>query len=75
MIIHNFISYLFYKLDKLITCNFSQLQYIASPHPYQYFTGHAPSIIHAMPMGESEQTSNAASPDESYQAYQQPPPK
>lgn len=51
------------------------LQYIASPHPYQYYTGHAPSIIHAMPMGESEQTSNAASPDESYQAYQPQPPK
>ncbi|EZA54184.1 Protein alan shepard, partial [Ooceraea biroi] len=49
--------------------------YIASPHPYPYTTYPAPSIIHTMPLGESEQTSNAASPDESYQQYQAQQPK
>ncbi|XP_074093527.1 RNA binding motif single stranded interacting protein alan shepard isoform X2 [Cotesia typhae] len=45
----------------------------ASPHPYPY--SYPPSIIHTMPLGESEQTSNAASPDESYQQYQAQQPK
>ncbi|XP_018309938.1 protein alan shepard isoform X2 [Mycetomoellerius zeteki] len=49
--------------------------YIASPHPYPYTTYPAPSIIHTMPLGESEQTSNAASPDDSYQQYQAQQPK
>jgi len=47
--------------------------YIASPHPYPYT--YPPSIIHTMPLGESEQTSNAASPDDSYQQYQAQQPK
>ncbi|XP_066995646.2 protein alan shepard [Anabrus simplex] len=49
--------------------------YIASPHPYQFFTGPGASIIHAVPIADSEQTSNAASPDDSYPPYQtsQPP--
>lgn len=50
-------------------------QYIAaSPHPYPYTT-YPPSIIHTMPLGDSEQTSNAASPDDSYQQYQAQQPK
>ncbi|XP_024226764.1 protein alan shepard isoform X9 [Bombus impatiens] len=48
--------------------------YIASPHPYPYTT-YPPSIIHTMPLGDSEQTSNAASPDDSYQQYQAQQPK
>lgn len=52
------------------------LQYIAaSPHPYSYTTYPPPSIIHTMPIGDSEQTSNAASPDDSYQQYQAQQPK
>ncbi|KOX68666.1 Protein alan shepard [Melipona quadrifasciata] len=47
--------------------------YIASPHPYPYT--YPPSIIHTMPLGDSEQTSNAASPDDSYQQYQAQQPK
>ncbi|XP_015123715.1 protein alan shepard isoform X4 [Diachasma alloeum] len=47
----------------------------ASPHPYPYTTYPAPSIIHTMPLGDSEQTSNAASPDDSYQQYQAQQPK
>lgn len=53
----------------------SLFQYIASPHPYPYTTYPAPSIIHTMPLGDSEQTSNAASPDDSYQQYQAQQPK
>ncbi|XP_063974341.1 protein alan shepard isoform X8 [Diachasmimorpha longicaudata] len=47
----------------------------ASPHPYSFPTYPAPSIIHTMPLGDSEQTSNAASPDDSYQQYQAQQPK
>ncbi|XP_017780397.1 PREDICTED: protein alan shepard isoform X3 [Nicrophorus vespilloides] len=44
-----------------------------SQAPYApYYT---PQIIHTMPMGDSEHTSNAASPDDPYQAYPQNPPK
>lgn len=46
----------------------NELYYIAS-HPYQYFAGPAPSIIHALPL-DSEHASTAASPDEAYQSYQ-----
>ncbi|KAJ9586678.1 hypothetical protein L9F63_019716, partial [Diploptera punctata] len=42
----------------------------ASPHPYQFY-GPGASIIHAVPIPDSEQTSTAASPDESYQPYPQ----
>lgn len=52
---------------------FVELQYIAaSPHPYPYT--YQPGIIHTMPI-DSEQTSNAASPDDSYQSYQAQQPK
>uniref|UniRef100_A0A1Y1NLU8 Protein alan shepard n=1 Tax=Photinus pyralis TaxID=7054 RepID=A0A1Y1NLU8_PHOPY len=40
--------------------------YISPSYPYY------PPIIQAMPVAESEHTSNAASPDEPYQAYQPP---
>lgn len=43
-------------------------QYISPPYPY-----YPPSIIHTMPMGDSEQVSNAASPDEAYTQYQHAP--
>ncbi|XP_033610638.1 protein alan shepard isoform X4 [Cryptotermes secundus] len=49
--------------------------YIASPHPYQFYPGPGASIIHAVPIADSEQTSNAASPDDTYQPYQNQPPK
>ncbi|XP_069683320.1 protein alan shepard isoform X2 [Periplaneta americana] len=47
----------------------------ASPHPYPFYPGPGASIIHAVPIADSEQTSNAASPDDTYQPYQtnQPP--
>lgn len=55
---------------------FDVFQYItASPHPYPYSYPAGPSIIHTMPLGDSEQTSNAASPDDSYQQYQPQQPK
>lgn len=54
---------------------FILFQYIASPHPYSYTTYPPPSIIHPIPLGDSEQTSNAASPDDSYQQYQAQQPK
>ncbi|XP_021927446.1 protein alan shepard isoform X4 [Zootermopsis nevadensis] len=44
--------------------------YIASPHPYPFYHGPGTSIIHAVPIADSEQTSNAASPDDNYQPYQ-----
>ncbi|PSN43494.1 Protein alan shepard [Blattella germanica] len=49
----------------------------ASPHAYPFYPGPGASIIHAVPIPDSEQTSTAASPDESYQPYQanQPPKK
>jgi hypothetical protein len=43
-------------------------QYISPPYPY-----YPPSIIHTMPMGDTEQASNAASPDEAYTQYQHAP--
>ncbi|XP_014234320.1 protein alan shepard-like isoform X4 [Trichogramma pretiosum] len=48
-----------------------------SPHAYPTYTTYpTPSIIHApMALGDSEQTSNAASPDDSYQQYQAQQPK
>lgn len=45
-------------------------QYISPPYPY-----YPPSIIHTMPMGESDQASNAASPDEAYTTQYQHAPK
>ncbi|KAK4873849.1 hypothetical protein RN001_013209 [Aquatica leii] len=46
------------------TMHLSTGSYISPSYPYY------PPIIQAMPVAESEHTSNAASPDESYQAYQ-----
>jgi hypothetical protein len=43
-------------------------QYISPPYPY-----YPPSIIHTMQMGDTEQVSNAASPDEAYTQYQHAP--
>ncbi|XP_048508344.1 protein alan shepard isoform X4 [Athalia rosae] len=61
---------------QMSTMHLGTASYIAaSPHPYPYTTYPAPSIIHTMPMGDSEQTSNAASPDDSYQQYQTQQPK
>lgn len=51
-------------------CMFVIFQYIASPHPYPFYHGPGTSIIHAVPIADSEQTSNAASPDDNYQPYQ-----
>lgn len=46
--------------------------YIAAPAtPYSYY-GHAPSIIHTMPIPENEHNSNTASPDDTYQYQPQP---
>lgn len=42
--------------------------YISPQYPYY----HPSTIIHAVPV-DSEHTSNAASPDDPYQAYQGPP--
>ncbi|XP_071446428.1 protein alan shepard isoform X1 [Hetaerina americana] len=60
-----------------LTTHMSTLQlgtagsYIAAgPHAYPFYPGPGTSIIHTLPMPDSEQTSNAASPDNSYQAYQ-----
>ncbi|XP_049862882.1 protein alan shepard isoform X2 [Schistocerca gregaria] len=59
-----------------LTTHMSALQigtpssYIASPHPYPFYPGPGASIIHAVPIPDSEQTSNAASPDDTYQPYQ-----
>ncbi|XP_015524127.1 protein alan shepard isoform X10 [Neodiprion lecontei] len=61
---------------QMSTMHLGTASYIAaSPHPYPYTPYPAPSIIHTMPMGDSEQTSNAASPDDSYQQYQTQQPK
>ncbi|KAG5681675.1 hypothetical protein PVAND_011088 [Polypedilum vanderplanki] len=53
---------------------FSTLQigspYISPPYPY-----YPPSIIHTMQMGDTEQASNAASPDEAYTTQYQHAPK
>ena len=51
------------------------LQYIASPHPYSFYAGPGAPFINAVPIPDSEQTSNAASPDDTYQPYQNQPPK
>ncbi|XP_059472345.1 protein alan shepard isoform X4 [Neocloeon triangulifer] len=62
-----------------LTTHMSALQlgtsgsYIAAGHPHYGFYPPAASIIHTMPM-ESEQPSNATSPDE-YQPYQNQPTK
>ncbi|EFA07784.2 Protein alan shepard-like Protein [Tribolium castaneum] len=40
--------------------------------PYSYYPSH---VIHTVPMGDSEHTSNAASPEDPYQAYPPAPPK
>ncbi|KAF4518612.1 hypothetical protein B566_EDAN009861 [Ephemera danica] len=62
-----------------LTTHMSALQlgtsgsYIAAGHPHYGFYPQATSIIHTMPM-ESEQPSNATSPDE-YQPYQSQPNK
>ncbi|KAF5297068.1 hypothetical protein FQR65_LT10077 [Abscondita terminalis] len=48
------------------TMHLSTGSYISPSYPYY------PPIIQAMPVAESEHTSNAASPDETYQAYQPP---
>lgn len=59
-----------------LTTHMSALQigtpssYITSTHPYQFYPGPGASIIHAVPIPDSEQTSNAASPDDTYQPYQ-----
>lgn len=44
--------------------------YISSP--YQFYTS---PIIHAVPVPDSEHTSNAASPEDPYSYQQQPPQK
>ncbi|XP_043282903.1 protein alan shepard isoform X3 [Venturia canescens] len=70
-----------YSMIPQITTQMSTLHlgtgsYIAaSPHPYPYTTYPAPGIIHTLPLGDSEQTSNAASPDDTYQQYQAQQPK
>ncbi|XP_063917606.1 protein alan shepard isoform X5 [Zophobas morio] len=40
--------------------------------PYSYYPSH---VIHTVAMGDSEHTSNAASPEDPYQAYPPAPPK
>ncbi|CAO1388254.1 unnamed protein product [Diamesa hyperborea] len=50
------------------TLQIGNSQYINQPYPY-----YAPSIIHTMQMGDSEQASQAASPDEAYTQYQHAP--
>lgn len=42
--------------------------YISPPYPY-----YQPSIIHTMPMSDTDHASNAASPDEAYTQYQHGP--
>ncbi|KAG8224588.1 hypothetical protein J437_LFUL009430 [Ladona fulva] len=66
-----------FPLNRLTACATGMVKhivaysvYIAGPHPYPFYPGPGASIIHTLPMPESEQTSNAASPDDSYQAYQ-----
>lgn len=49
-----------------------RLQYISPTYPYYAPT---PSIIHTMQMGDSEQVSTAASPDEAYTTQYQHAPK
>ncbi|KAL0268228.1 UNVERIFIED_CONTAM: hypothetical protein PYX00_010256 [Menopon gallinae] len=44
----------------------------ASPHPYPYYAGPPSTIIHAVPIADVEPASATASPDDNYQAYQQP---
>lgn len=64
-----------------LTTHMSTLQlstggsYIASPHPYPFYAGPGAPFINAVPIQDSEQTSNAASPDDTYQPYQNQPPK
>lgn len=64
-----------------LTTHMSTLQlstggsYIASPHPYPFYAGPGAPFINAVPIPDSEQTSNAASPDDTYQPYQNQPPK
>lgn len=60
---------------RVLTCASILFQYIAAgPHPYPFYPGPGP-IIHAVPIADSEQTSNAASPEEPYQPYQNQPAK
>lgn len=40
-------------------------QYISPPYPY-----YQPTIMPAMPMTDTDQASNTASPDEAYSQYQ-----
>ncbi|XP_065166053.1 protein alan shepard isoform X2 [Atheta coriaria] len=57
-------------LPPQLTAQMGAMQIGTAPyisHNYPYFS---PSIIHAMPMQDSEHTSNAASPEDPYQPYQ-----
>lgn len=50
-----------------------QQQYISPTYPY--YPTHPTSVIHTLQMGDTDQASNAASPDEAYTTQYQHAPK
>lgn len=55
-------------MPQLTTLQITPQSYISPTYPY-----YPPSIIHTMQMGDSEQASTAASPDEAYTQYSHGP--
>lgn len=61
-------DFLFFQLTAQVGAMQLGGSYISPP--YQYYPS---PLIHAVPVAESEHTSNAASPEDPYQTYAPPP--